>query len=136
MQSPTARKYCAPHLIAANHDFCRQLAHIDAYKKLRDMGELDALNTQSEGSERPEMSRPFVAPETERQQHIATIWQGLSGIREIGLHDDLFELGADSMMCARFISILSRKFARNLPVSAVADHPTIAALADMLEEGS
>ncbi len=52
-----------------------------------------------------ELSTVYIAPETAIEQHIAAVWEDVLGVRPIGVVDDLFALGCDSLtaavICAR-----------------------------------
>ncbi|HKH43628.1 MAG TPA: SDR family NAD(P)-dependent oxidoreductase [Thermoanaerobaculia bacterium] len=50
------------------------------------------------GHPRPDLSTPYEASQNEAERVVAGIWQGVFGIEEIGIHDDFFELGGDSII--------------------------------------
>ncbi|WP_149561652.1 non-ribosomal peptide synthetase [Streptomyces cacaoi] len=75
-----------------------------------------------------------VAPRTPAEERIAAIWAETLGTGSVGVHDDFFELGGDSILSIRITSRLRAAFDRDLSPRALFDHPTVAALAAALTE--
>src|SRR5690606_32309671 len=48
-------------------------------------------------SSRPDLGMSFVAPSTHSERVLARVWERVLGIAPIGVHDDFFELGGDSV---------------------------------------
>ncbi|HJP80089.1 MAG TPA: amino acid adenylation domain-containing protein, partial [Pseudonocardiaceae bacterium] len=72
--------------------------------------------------------REHVAPRTETESVLAAIWAELLGVEQVGVTDDFFTLGGDSILS---IQVASRARQAGLAVSPreVFEHTTIAALA-------
>ena len=72
--------------------------------------------------------REIVAPGTEAEQALLAIWQEVLGVQAIGVTDDLFALGADSLSLFR---IAARALDRGMGIEArhLIQHPTIRAVA-------
>jgi non-ribosomal peptide synthase protein (TIGR01720 family) len=70
----------------------------------------------------------FVAPRDETERILARIWGDVLGMDEIGVHDDFFELGGDSLLSIRVISRAGREGVEIAPADFF-DAPTIAQLA-------
>ena len=68
-------------------------------------------------------------PHSETEGRVAAIWAGLLGHDEIGVQDNLFELGAHSLMVAGACVHLQEEFGVPLAVADVLAAPTVAALA-------
>ena len=79
--------------------------------------------------ERPRLERDYVAPRNDVERAVAEIWQELLGIEGIGIHDDFFALGGDSLLGVRFISRLHDRLQVDLPLRALFENPTIEGLA-------
>ncbi|MDY7092408.1 MAG: amino acid adenylation domain-containing protein, partial [Acidobacteriota bacterium] len=69
-----------------------------------------------------------VAPRSELEGQLAEIWRQVLGLEEVGVHDDFFELGGDSILS---IQITARANREGLGITArqLFEHPTIAGLA-------
>ncbi len=74
-----------------------------------------------------------VAPETDSQQRIATIWQQLLKHEDFGIHTDLFLAGGNSLLALRLISELAREFGQRIRVEDIFTFPTIAGQANILD---
>ncbi|HEX9935717.1 MAG TPA: amino acid adenylation domain-containing protein, partial [Longimicrobium sp.] len=72
------------------------------------------------------------APRTPVEEALAAAWAGVLGGAEIGVHDNFFALGGDSILA---IQVVSRAARAGLRITArqVFEHPTIAALARVAE---
>ncbi|WP_108867379.1 non-ribosomal peptide synthetase [Aquimarina aquimarini] len=71
------------------------------------------------------LTHNYVAPETDLEQHIASIWQEVLSIEKVGIHDNFFAIGGHSLMAVRLISRIKDVLAMHLKISLVFNHPTI-----------
>lgn len=63
---------------------------------------------------------------------LADIWQELFGIDQIGVHDDFFDLGGQSLLAIQLITRVREAFQIELPLTDLFDAPTIAAMAEKI----
>jgi acyl transferase domain-containing protein/aryl carrier-like protein len=77
---------------------------------------------------RPDLAIAYVAPRTAAETRLAAIWQDLLGITPVGVYDDFFELGGDSVLGLRIIA-RAREHGLLLTPGQLFQGPTIAALA-------
>jgi iturin family lipopeptide synthetase A len=82
---------------------------------------------------RPDISTPYIAPATSLQQKMANIWQELLGIARVGIKDDFFELGGDSLKAASLIARIRREFHTNLSVRNIFNAPNVKDLSKLME---
>ncbi|HET8841499.1 MAG TPA: condensation domain-containing protein, partial [Ktedonobacteraceae bacterium] len=82
----------------------------------------------------PATRETFVAPHTEQQERLATIWIELLHVSQISIHDNFFELGGHSLLATQVISRLRNTFQIDLPLRSLFEHPTIAQLARIIEQ--
>jgi amino acid adenylation domain-containing protein len=75
----------------------------------------------------------FVAPDSEMEEIIASIWRELLQIEKIGIHDNFFDLGGHSLLLVRVHARLTKLIDPQLPMVKLFEHPTIASLANYLE---
>jgi acyl carrier protein len=85
-------------------------------------------------SARPAPEADHDVPRDEIEQQIARIWQDALGIDRIGIHDSFAALGGHSLLAIRIVAQLRKAFQIDLPVRALFDTPTIAALARHIEQ--
>jgi non-ribosomal peptide synthase protein (TIGR01720 family) len=81
---------------------------------------------------RPALKTAYVAPRTPVEETLAAIWRQLLGIGQIGVHDDFFELGGDSVVSVQIIA-QARKAGFKLTPRQVFECKTIAELAEVIE---
>lgn len=74
----------------------------------------------------------YAAPETSVQKTIATVWAAALGIEQVGLHDNFFDLGGNSLLVITVCDALKTKLDRAITVVDLFQHPTIHALAHHL----
>ncbi len=84
--------------------------------------------------EQPASRREFVAPRTEIEEALAAICAEALGVEKLGVHDDFFELGGDSLMAIRAIFRIRKAVGVELQVRSFFDAPTVASLAEGVEE--
>ena len=60
---------------------------------------------------RPELDSTFVGPRNAIESRLAQSWQELLGIDQVGVHDNFFALGGDSLLATRVISVIRHEFA-------------------------
>jgi aryl carrier-like protein len=75
---------------------------------------------------------PYEAPRNETERHLAEIWSAVLGVGAIGIHDNYFELGGDSIQCIQVMS-RARRAGIRITTNLLFEHPTIAQLAAVAE---
>jgi acyl transferase domain-containing protein len=108
-------------------------ANIDKWIKLKDLWEKDAETVKSLHL-RPNLQSPYVAPGSKVEQEIASIWQELLGIAQVGTHDNFFQLGGNSLLGTLLASELRKEFQVQVPLDMLFAAPTVAALAQEVEK--
>jgi len=83
---------------------------------------------------RPAVSSVYVAPQTETEQKIAGIWQNLLGIEQVGINDDFFELGGDSLNVVQLNNELKKALKRDIPVAMMFRYQNIQAFTQYLQQ--
>ncbi len=73
----------------------------------------------------------FIAPSTETEEHLAIIWQELLGYESIGVHDNFFDLGGDSIVSIQVVS-RAKRHGYNLKPKNLFEAQTIAELAELV----
>jgi FkbM family methyltransferase len=83
---------------------------------------------------RPALVTPYIAPEGDIEQKIASIWQEVMGIEPIGVQDDFFALNGHSLLAIYITSRINEAFQVNLTLQHFFEVHTIAGLARLVEE--
>ncbi|NEQ63579.1 MAG: non-ribosomal peptide synthetase, partial [Moorea sp. SIO4A1] len=79
------------------------------------------------------VSTEYVAPETETQKALAEIWREVLGIEQIGIHDNFFDLGGNSLLAVRLMAHIQKQFQINLPLATLFENPTVEKLAYFID---
>jgi amino acid adenylation domain-containing protein/non-ribosomal peptide synthase protein (TIGR01720 family) len=74
----------------------------------------------------------YVAPSTDTERVLADIWAEVLGLRQVGVEDNFFSLGGDSILNVRALSRIRAVFGVELSARAVFDALTIVHLARLL----
>jgi acyl transferase domain-containing protein/D-arabinose 1-dehydrogenase-like Zn-dependent alcohol dehydrogenase/acyl carrier protein len=82
--------------------------------------------------QRPTMATPFVAPDDIVESTLAQVWENSLGLSPIGVHDDFFELGGNSITAVQVLYKAGRELGLMLPGSALFEYSTVAELAEMV----
>ncbi|MCX2561130.1 amino acid adenylation domain-containing protein [Acetobacter farinalis] len=80
-----------------------------------------------------ECSAERAEPRTAEEHILVALWSDILGIKNIGLNDNFFDLGGDSLGAVHFVTGLAEK-GYDLPVAALFGAPTIARLAPLLHQ--
>ncbi|MFC7277323.1 amino acid adenylation domain-containing protein [Paractinoplanes rhizophilus] len=76
----------------------------------------------------------FVAPSTPTEVTLAEIWHALIGADRIGVHDNFFSLGGNSLQATQLVSRVRDAFSVTLDLRTLFTNATIAGLAGLIEE--
>ena len=76
--------------------------------------------------------RDYTPPGSELEKQLAAIWRDLLGVERVGIHDDYFELGGNSLISIQLISRLKRQLDLELRLEQLFAHPTVAEVAAVL----
>ena len=76
----------------------------------------------------------LAAPRTNLERLLAEKWQEILGVERIGIHENFFDLGGDSLRAALFIHKLQEQLGDYIYVVALFEAPTIATMAAYLKE--
>ncbi len=75
----------------------------------------------------------YVAPRTETELRLASIWQAVFNLERIGIKDNFFELGGHSLLAVRLVGRISQNLSVNLSVSEMLRASTVEALAQVID---
>lgn len=76
----------------------------------------------------------FVPPRNMVENTLTSIWTEVLGIVKVGLYDNFFSLGGDSLLATKVISRVRATFNIEVPVTTMFKEPTVADFALIIEE--
>ncbi|MEC2536804.1 SDR family NAD(P)-dependent oxidoreductase, partial [Bacillus cereus] len=65
---------------------------------------------------RPQLLTEYVAPRNEVEEKLSKIWRNIFKVSEVGVHDDLLELGGDSLKAITIVSKIHKEFNVEVPI--------------------
>ena len=86
-----------------------------------------------EKKERPDLNSDYVAPATETEIDLAALLEEFFGFESLGLEDDIFELGADSLKVMIISKRITKKFNVEIPIQEFYEEPYIKNLAEKIK---
>ena len=95
---------------------------------LTPVGKVDREALPAPEGER-QLEQTYVAPRSDLEQRIAAIWCEVLGLDQVGVDDNFFDLGGNSLLLMRLRSLLGGRLQQELPVTDLFGFPTIRTLA-------
>jgi amino acid adenylation domain-containing protein len=92
-------------------------------------GKVDRRKLPAPEQSRPELEERFVAPRTPVEEMLTGIWCEVLGIEQVGVHDNFFALGGDSLLATRVIYRIRERCETHLLLQTFFKAPTVAELA-------
>jgi len=83
---------------------------------------------------KPELKEAYAPPRTSVEKTLVGIWEEVLKLERIGIHDDLFEIGGYSLAVNQIISRVIDAFQVEPSLRSIFDAPTIAALAQAIQQ--
>ena len=86
-----------------------------------------ALPQPDEG--RPELGNQYVAPRTPVEEVLARIWIEVLRVERVGVHDNFFEMGGNSLLATQVTSHMRNRLHIEVPLRSLFEAPTVTQLA-------
>jgi amino acid adenylation domain-containing protein len=121
------------HLAARLPDYMQPSAFVAVQELPRTpSGKIDRKALPAPDVKRPDLDVAFAAPTTDAQKTLANVWADLLGIDRVGIDDNFFDLGGNSLLSIQCVAQLEGHGLK-LPIVKLYQHPTIRACAAFLE---
>ncbi|HVR97504.1 MAG TPA: amino acid adenylation domain-containing protein, partial [Thermoanaerobaculia bacterium] len=98
-------------------------------------GKVDRRALPTPGETRPDLEARYVAPRTVAERALAEVWSQALGVDEVGIEDNFFALGGDSILALQLVA-LARERGLGLTLQELFRFQTVASLASKLGEDS
>lgn len=96
-------------------------------------GKIDRRSLPAPDRVRPELATSYVAPQNSVENRVAEIWSELLAIDEIGINDDFFDLGGQSLSATQLASRLNEQFKIAIPLKLIFELPTVKEISALIE---
>jgi acyl transferase domain-containing protein len=121
-----------PHVVVSTQDFAAQVAGSRSYS-IKDIQSGAQRGRGGQRYPRPELSTPYLAPSTPEEAAIAEIWGEWLGVEEVGVMDNFFDLGGNSLTGVGVIEAIREELELDhLPAHTLYQAPTVSALAEQI----
>lgn len=99
---------------------------------LTSSGKIHRLSLPAPDFTRPDLEVAYCPPQNDEERKIASVWQSLLGVEQVGVNDNFFDLGGHSILLVQVRLRLQEMFQREIPLVLMYAHPTIGSLAKYL----
>jgi acyl transferase domain-containing protein/acyl carrier protein len=122
-----------PHLVVSLEGLGRSLHRIESLTGdlLAEQISEASLPAQSTGERM--VDTPFAAPEDELQELLVGLLQNALGVQPVGIDDDFFELGGNSLVAVQLGFRVRELFEVDVPIASLLEQPTVRGLAAAMD---
>lgn len=96
-------------------------------------GKVNHLELPVPERKRPNLLNAFEEPKSTMEKELASIWSDELNIDEIGINDNFFDLGGNSILVAQVYAVLVKKY-EQLEIADLFSYPTINKLCQYIEK--
>lgn len=105
---------------------------LDSFPKL-DNGKINRKELPEPGMERPNLNYAYTPPTNDFQKELIEIWEDVLCYEGLGIDDDFFELGGNSLKIISCINRINKKFKIDVPFKYFFKYQTAYKLANKLQ---
>ena len=81
-----------------------------------------------------DLESDYVHPRNEVEKTITGIWQKVLGVKQIGIYDNYFDLGGNSINAARLFAEIEKVFNKRIPLATLFNAPTVEQFASIIRK--
>ncbi|MBC7538417.1 MAG: amino acid adenylation domain-containing protein [Bacteriovorax sp.] len=96
-------------------------------------GKVDYKNLLNPNNERPELSVEFISAETPTQMKILSSWKKYLKIDQVGIDDNFFDLGGNSLMAIKILIDINKVSKKKLTVVNLFQYSTIRKISNFID---
>jgi acyl transferase domain-containing protein/acyl carrier protein len=141
IQAIASNEGCDVLLRALNNDFSNLIISVSDLNNLINNQETfknneAILDNETEASlikERSVFDITYIEPTTDTEKQLAKIWENFFGLDKVGIKDDFFELGGDSLKATSLLSLVHEKLDVIIPMTEIFKCPTIKEMSLFIE---
>ncbi len=99
-------------------------------------GKVDRKALPAPSELRSQSTATQAQPRTPIESVLVSLWSAVLGIPQIGIHDNFFEIGGHSLLATQVLARVLDTFQVEIPLQRLLTKPTIAHLAEAIEEAT
>jgi phthiocerol/phenolphthiocerol synthesis type-I polyketide synthase E len=122
-----------PQVIICPEGLERKLERSKTVTQTRIAAELASNQLSAPVQTERSVANAYVAPESDLEKALAVLWQEALGVTQVGVEDDYFELGGNSLVAVQLASRVREKFEVEVSLPALFESPTVRRLAQVVE---
>jgi len=96
-------------------------------------GKVDRPQLKKMAGSMRETAEAYAPPKKGPQERIAAIWSDILGAGKVGIHDNFFSLGGNSLLAVQVAARIRRDFQADVPLLQFFETPTVARLAELVK---
>ncbi|WP_017654082.1 non-ribosomal peptide synthetase [Fortiea contorta] len=96
-------------------------------------GKVDRLTLSHQGVLINNIETKVVSPRNPIEEILVAIWLEVLNLKQIGIHDNFFEIGGNSLLAMQLINQVNAAFSTNIPLRSLFQCSTIAEMGEIVE---
>lgn len=81
------------------------------------------------------LEQTYRAPRNQLEGQLTQIWKKILGLKEVGIYDNFFDLGGDSILAVKLVAEIEKICSKELSIVVLYQAPTVEKLAKILSRG-
>jgi|GEM_PF-5749703 len=130
--SPEETKEALCRVLSNPNIPCLVMATTDLNQRIHQWIKMDSTSSGQNLYSRPELAIKYEAPRNEIEKKIEECWQEVLGIENIGINDNFYDLGGNSLSVLQLHAKINKKLEINIKIVDIFAYPTIAELTNYL----
>lgn len=97
-------------------------------------GKIDRKALPEPSGEKADTDREIVGARDETESRLIGIWESVLEVRPVGVGDNFFKLGGDSLQAVHMFAEVEEKFGKNIPLATLFEADTVEKLAGIIRQ--
>lgn len=124
----------AEQIIVSTAGLSERIEEINARSNSGDEQEKDSGLKAEKLHTRPNLQTPYAAPENDLEKTIAEVWAKAFGFDKVGVFDNFFDLGGDSLVAIHVVNQIKKLLKREIPAVSLYQTLNIRGMAQLLQQ--
>ncbi len=120
-----------PRIVVCTQDLNERIKHSDLSISRESFHK---MTLQKKRYQRPQLDTEYAAASNAVEKVLVDIWSKFFGFEPVGIHDDFFDLGGDSLKAIIITSIIHQELDIKISIATIFSKPTIKELAGFIED--